>query len=143
MVIIIDKNTKQVINNQGGNVLYPDGNIPYLELLENEEAVKIHDNSELANKINSALSYELVFDENGIVVDANVTKTLAQYKQEQESSNEYLIQQIKNELATLDSVVPRLLEDIIEQGNFTIHQSKIDIINQKKQLRIQLSTLQG
>jgi hypothetical protein len=49
---------------------------------------------------------------------------------------------ILNQLAQLDIIVPRIVEDIIEQGNFTIHQSKIDIITQKQTLRQQLQDLE-
>ena len=45
------------------------------------------------------------------------------------------------QLAQLDLIIPRVVEDIIEQGNFTIHQSKLDIINEKKSLRVQLSEM--
>lgn len=52
------------------------------------------------------------------------------------------IQNIKNQLAQLDLIVPRIVEDIISQGNFTIHQSKLDIISQKESLRQQLQDLE-
>ena len=51
------------------------------------------------------------------------------------------INEIQRELENLDSVVPRILEDIIAQSNFTIHQSKLDVIARKVELREQLSNL--
>ena len=48
---------------------------------------------------------------------------------------------IINQLLQLDLIIPRVLEDIIAQGNFTLHQSKLDIISQKEFLRQQLQEL--
>jgi hypothetical protein len=53
------------------------------------------------------------------------------------------INEIQRELEILDSAVPRILEDIIEQGNFAIHQSKLDVIARKIELRLQLQILGG
>jgi hypothetical protein len=39
------------------------------------------------------------------------------------------------ELEQLDLIVPRILEDIVSQGNFNIHQSKLDVIARKQVLR--------
>ena len=49
------------------------------------------------------------------------------------SKKEY--EEIQAELEELDKIVPRVVEDILEQGGFVIHQSKIDIINKKEELR--------
>ena len=43
------------------------------------------------------------------------------------------------ELEKLDLIVPRILEDIISQGSFMIHQSKLDVISRKQTLREVLS----
>ena len=51
------------------------------------------------------------------------------------------ISEIRRELERLDSIVPRIFEDIVAQGNFTIHQSKIDVIARKETLREQLQNL--
>jgi hypothetical protein len=51
------------------------------------------------------------------------------------------IREIQRELENLDQVVPRILEDIIAQSTFVIHQSKLDIIARKVILREQLSNL--
>jgi hypothetical protein len=137
MLIIIDKNTKQVISNHGTNSLFPDGNIPGIELGENEEAIRIPDNSEQAKIIMDASEFH--FDENTNVV---VTKTLEQTRQEYEQTNEFKSQQILQKLNELDKIVPRIVEDIVSQGNFNLHQSKIDVIEQKQILRQQLQGLE-
>jgi hypothetical protein len=49
--------------------------------------------------------------------------------------------EIRRELERLDSIVPRIFEDIVAQGNFTIHQSKTDVIARKEALREQLQNL--
>jgi hypothetical protein len=78
MLIIIDKNTKKVINNMGTNSAFPDGNIPNVVLKENEQAIRIHDNSELAQKIQLSKVFEPVI-ENGEVIDINIVKSYEQY----------------------------------------------------------------
>jgi hypothetical protein len=42
----------------------------------------------------------------------------------------------------LDVIVPRVLEDMIEQGEFVLHESKLEVIARKKALRIQLQELE-
>lgn len=82
MVIIVDLITKQVKRNIGTNSMFPDGNIPNVELQPNEQAVKIHDNSPLAQIISLAMPgyYDLVFNELGEAIDVVVTKTIAEYQ---------------------------------------------------------------
>ena len=46
--------------------------------------------------------------------------------------------QILQRLLKLDAIVPRIFEDIIEQGKFNLHESKIKIIEEKRLLRSQL-----
>jgi hypothetical protein len=50
-------------------------------------------------------------------------------------------QSIINQLSKLDIIVPRVVEDILEQSKFTVHESKQAIINQKVALRAQLREL--
>ena len=88
MLLVIDKITKKVIENQGTNSMFPDGNIPNVELKENEEFIKIHDDSEEAKLILSAYDYSF---ENSVL---NVNKTIEQYLNEQKETPEYLIKQI-------------------------------------------------
>lgn len=142
MLIVYDTINQKVVDNMGTNSAFPDGNIPNIsELPKNQIYVRVHDNSELAEKINSAKDYDFVFDDNGDVLDVNVIKTKEQAKQEYESSTEAIRHNILKELQTLDIEIPRIVEDIIEQGNFKIHQSKIDKINRKKELRLQLQSI--
>lgn len=48
---------------------------------------------------------------------------------------------IKSELNDLDKLIPRVLEDIIEQSGYTLHPSKLAVLEQKKELRKQLNEL--
>ena len=50
-------------------------------------------------------------------------------------------QAILDRLAELDREVPRIVEDMLTQGNFTIYPAKQAIINEKQTLREQLKTL--
>lgn len=49
---------------------------------------------------------------------------------------------IKLELERLDSIVPRIVEDVVSQGNFVIDEKKSIIIAQKESLRGQLRELE-
>lgn len=60
------------------------------------------------------------------------------YIKSDEAIKEEQIKLYKQELQELDIIVPRIMEDIIEQGNFKLHQSKLDIIARKKELRKKL-----
>jgi len=70
MLIIIDQVSKTVLNNMGANPLYPDGNIPDVEVREDEQAVRINDDSIIAQTIMLAMPgfYDLVFNELGEVI---------------------------------------------------------------------------
>ena len=66
-----------------------------------------------------------------------------EYKKEKEKENKSheefkLKQEILNELQQLDKEIPRLLEDIIEHIGYRPHQSKLDIIKRKRELRSKL-----
>jgi len=65
-----------------------------------------------------------------------IPRVLTEYEKKEKQKQNILFQ-----LASLDLVVPRIVEDIIEQGEFNIHQSKLDIIKLKKSLREQLQQL--
>jgi hypothetical protein len=140
MLLIIDKNTKKVISNNGTNSRFPDGNIPNVELKDSEEALRIHDNSEIAQKIMTANKFDLVFD-GETLVDINVLKTNERAVAEHAQSNEAKKEKINAELKELDIEIPRIVEDIIEQGKFNIHASKMENVNRKKELRRQLQLL--
>jgi hypothetical protein len=61
---------------------------------------------------------------------------------ERDETKEEKKEKILLELKQLDVEIPRIIEDIIEQGNFTIHHNKQNIINTKKALRLQLQALE-
>lgn len=83
MIIVIDKETKEIKNNMGTNSLFPTGGVPNLKPKENEMFIKIHDDSVFAELIMSAYDYELILDENNDVTNVIVHKTLEQYRAEQ------------------------------------------------------------
>lgn len=89
MIVILDKITKQVINNLGINPLFPNGNIPNLKPNENEIFIRIDDNSELVKKILNAecKSYTFVFDNDDNVVDVLINKTIEEYQKEKSQLN--------------------------------------------------------
>lgn len=83
MLIIIDKISKNIVDNLGTNSIFSDGNIPNLEPKDNEIFVQLHDSNEMAKIIMSAYDYELVLNEKNEVTDVIVNKTLEQYQAEQ------------------------------------------------------------
>ena len=66
----------------GTNSVYPDGNIPY-DLKDNEEAVKVHDDSLLVKEIMEAFDYDLTLDKDNKLLSVNVKKTKNQWEDEQ------------------------------------------------------------
>jgi len=84
MIIIVKKHSNKVINNLGSNNAFPDGNIPRLKKLEEDQKyIRIHDNSEIAKQINSAVEYVLTLDKDDNVVSVKVKKTKKQWEDEQ------------------------------------------------------------
>lgn len=142
MFILIDKNTGKVISNYGTNSAFPDGNIPNIELKENEEAIRIHDNSDLVQDILDAQEYELELQGTDCI-HVNVIKSKSEYMHEQKETPEYKRKEIEAQLKELDTkfLDARLIEDLIKKN--PIHQSKLDIIIQKDSLRQQLQELEG
>jgi hypothetical protein len=138
MLIIGDKKTKNIINNMGTNSKFPDGNIPNVIIGSNELAVRIPDNSDMAKKIMSAGKYDLVFD-GDVLVSVQVIKTKAQFQKELEESVEFQKKKIQDELSKLDLTIPRIMEDIVEQGKFKIHETTQKAMDRKKELRKLLS----
>jgi hypothetical protein len=65
MLLIVHRKTKKVINNNGKNPLFPDGNVPNVALKENELAVRVHDDSDNAKIIESCThdGYEIEIEE--------------------------------------------------------------------------------
>lgn len=58
-----------------------------------------------------------------------------------QKKNEKRKTEIAKRLAELDKEVSRVEEDLIEQFNVTVHQSKIDVITEKASLRNELAGL--
>ena len=84
MIIIVKKHSNKVIDNLGSNNAFPDGNIPRLKKLEEDQKyIRIHDNSEIAKQINSAVEYDLTLDKDDNVVSVKVKKTREQWEDEQ------------------------------------------------------------
>lgn len=84
--------------------------------------------------------YDCTKDE---IIEIPLTEKEINEKQQAESDHnqKQIKHNILKELQTLDMEIPRIVEDIIEQGNFIIHQSKIDKINRKKELRLELQSI--
>lgn len=83
---------------------------------------------------------EFIYDEQGKWTIRNGEKyellePSEDWLEKQKPTVEQIKREILQELADLDVIVPRVVEDIIVQGEFAIHQSKLDIIERKNQLR--------
>jgi putative protein kinase ArgK-like GTPase of G3E family len=110
--------------------------MPNVELKENEEAIRIHDDSEEAQLIMQTYDY---YFENGTL---KINKTIEQYRQEQKETPEYKKQEIENELKQLDKVISRQTEQLYKDANITItYQPMVDALLQKLELRTQLAIL--
>jgi hypothetical protein len=72
------------------------------------------------------------------IVDSNITD--AKSLQDLKDKNKLAKDSRLAELLELDKDVPRIIEDIIEFINYEPHQSKKDIINRKRVLRLELNT---
>lgn len=144
MIIVYDKANKKVINNMGTNSAFPDGIIPNLpELPSGQVYIRLYDNSDDVKNIMSASAYEVELDDKNELKCIVITKTKEQARIDYEASNEYKKKQILKELVELDIEIPRIVEDIIEQGKFIVHQNKTHKINRKKELRQELQNLGG
>lgn len=69
---------------------------------------------------------------NGVVVNG---KEIENTERETEIDTEIIIDGIKSELASLDIVVPRVVEDLIASTGYVPHPSKQEVINRKNYLR--------
>jgi hypothetical protein len=82
MLVIYDKENEKVINNMGTNSNYPKGNFPNLKELENNKIyLKCDDNSEIADKIMTAYDYDLEYNNQNVITNVIVNKTLKEYKE--------------------------------------------------------------
>ena len=109
----------------------------YLEGLDCEQPKwVVADNSELADKIKSALYWEPVEDENGHLIDINPI--------EPPVSDEDKVEQLKNKLNEIDRLAIRPLRAIAAGTDTEEDRSiLIDLENQAKTLRQQLSEIEG
>lgn len=74
----------------------------------------------------------------GVTEDFDIIEISTELSIEQQKQN------ILSQLAQLDLIVPRIIEDIYNQSvpQYTLHQSKLYIMEQKQALRAQLSELE-
>jgi hypothetical protein len=120
MTIIINKSTKKEKSRQT-NRLFPKGDIPNIICDENEEIIRIDDESELAKKIELAYDYYFIFNEKGTPIDINVIKTLEEYKNEQ--------------------VIIR--EEFIEKETLFLQKEITKLYKKNEELELRLSKLEG
>jgi hypothetical protein len=127
MQIVIDKRTHLIVDTFDGV------EIEYVDVNECKH-VKLSDNSLIHCLAVNVVEVETVPD--------NV-KYYHNGKFSNRDWNEYckLTEETLRRLQELDVIVPRIVEDIVEQGNFTLHQSKLDIILAKQALRALLQNL--
>lgn len=82
MLIVLERDTKKILENYGTNSLFPDGNLP-LEEKSNELFVRIHDNSEMAKEILTAHEYSLILNDRDEATGVTVHQTLEEFQAEQ------------------------------------------------------------
>lgn len=101
-----------------------------------DEWYLVPDGSELANKIMQYFPrYDFVLDENNNVVDVvEIPKTEEELKQER-------IEEIKNELNSLDTTINRATEDLYNLTNTTPYDTVEQVILRKEELRKELQEL--
>ena len=101
-----------------------------------EEWYLVEDNSTLANKImNLYPRYDFVLDENDNLIDVIETP-----KTEEEITEER-IEEILQELTSLDSTINRATEDLYVLTNTTPYTTVQETINRKEELRKELQEL--
>lgn len=104
--------------------------------LESDDWYVLNDNSELAQKIQKLFPrFDFVLDDNGNLIDiVEIPKT-------QEEINAERVEEIKNELITLDDTINRATEDLYILTNTTPYETIQEVINKKEELRSELHTL--
>ena len=132
VIIIVNKKTKEVINNMGTNSAFPYGQMKD-ELIphnpETEEIVRLHDNSILAKKIMST-DYKWKFnDDETDIIDIETQSE----KDEKELAKQKTLKQ--KELKELESNIADILFDVIEQNNLEVSAKIKSLIDKRKQLK--------
>lgn len=104
--------------------------------LKSDDWYVVDDTSELAQKIQKLYPrFDFVLDDNGNLIDVvEVPKT-------QEEINAERVEEIKNELITLDGTINRATEDLYKLTNTTPYETIQEVINKKEELRSELHTL--
>jgi hypothetical protein len=139
MLIIIDKQTKKETQK-----IITDHVFGLHSLNENQEQHYISNESPLAKKILSKLTYDFVFDGEGKITDITNTKTQDEYMAEIQQTTEYKRQKILSELEQSDKQLFRLIDDLTEfceTLGYKPAKVRKDIINNRKALRQQLQEL--
>jgi hypothetical protein len=139
MLIIIDKQTKKETQK-----IITDHVFELHSLNENQEQHYISNESQLAKKILSKLTYDFVFDNDGKITDITNTKTQDEYMTEIQQTTEYKRQKILSKLEQSDKQLFQLIDDLTEfceTLGYKPAKVRKDIINNRKALRQQLQEL--
>lgn len=109
---------------------------PNSNWINDDNYIVIPDGSELANKIMQYFPrYDFVLDENDNVVD------VVQVPKTEEEINKERIEEIKNELNSLDTTINRATEDLYNLTNTTPYDTVEQVILRKEELRKELQEL--
>lgn len=104
--------------------------------LKSDDWYVVDDNSELSQKIQKLYpKFDFVLDDNGNLIDViEIPKT-------QEEINSKRAEEIKQELAELDTTINRATEDLYTLTNTTPYEKTADVIARKEELRQELKEL--
>ena len=109
---------------------------PNTNWLNDDNYIVIPDNSPLANKIIQYFPrYDFVLDENNNVVD------VVQIPKTDEEINQERIEEIKNELNSLDTTINRATEDLYILTDLRAYDTIEQVILRKEELRKELKKL--
>ena len=138
MIIIINKKTKKIINNMGTNSAFPDGNIPNIRCNENEEIIKMHDNSDLAKKIlQASRNFKFNDDFTDIIVDA---ETDEQIKQNQIQALRRQLQEMDKKIMDNLPIIDKILPFLIELG-LEITPKQAEFLSRRELIKQELEVL--
>ena len=109
---------------------------PNTNWLNDNNYIVIPDNSPLANKIMQYFPrFDVVLDENDNVVD------VVQVPKTEEEINQERIEEIKNELNSLDTTINRATEDLYILTDLRAYDTVEQVILRKEELRKELQEL--
>lgn len=116
MLLIIDKQTKKIIENMGTNSLFPCGNLPNLpELPKCQEYKKVHDDSELAKKIMESCDCEVVF---GIIDEE---ETIHEIEEQECLDNIDGEDRIYTKLVSIEKKINKKVEKVVDVIVYKTH----------------------